>query len=317
MNDDLKAGVYAYYVCNNPDGSKSLCYAFYDGETLSGPVPCTIQDYTAPDMIATPCVLWEPDGRYSAIDVSKIHVFLLVGANELWWITSTNGHTFTLNSKTLTNITTTLNVSALIFNDQMHLYYNNSKTPNQLLYHARSTTDWTFQTVEPVLLDSLPIPLNWGCSAALNGGVPYLVFNNQSDSRVRLIVQPNAGEGPWSEISPSSSTCNHTPNVALLGGLPFVTHHGYDDDSRILSETMDGSGAWTKDTPVPDAWTTNGPGACVWGDRLYCFFQSSDGNGLYVQVYVDGAWLRKAMQVSDVTGVWYGIGAVAVHAGAP
>jgi len=322
----IASGIYIFYA-GHDNGRNELYSLYFDGRTMGDPIACNPPG--APNLIGSPCVFYDRKGAYAGDHLPRIHIFVLAENNNIWWLSTLDGLNFITHNENLGNVSTEHRFSALLLSDGIHLYYTDAATNR--IAHAWSHTDWSFQTTE--LLFTEQQTAAWGV-AAVEGYVPYILFSNgssqpnqpQNDLQLYYFLPgtgTNKGNGTFVANCPDQQLdikLYDTPSAALLGDHLFVPYKstGHGGQDAYYATMSLSQGAWSGYARVPGAETTNSFGSCVYGGRLFCVFQSSSGNSMYLQAYIGDSWLPGAIQIAgNSPRVFWGPAAVAVERGAP
>src|SRR5262249_7461536 len=110
--------------------------------------------------------------------------------------------------------------------------------------------------------------------------------NGQLVGDGRLWLNWTTANGNWYGETPLGSTVgiSQGPSVLAAGGSLYCFYQGSPakgTGNQLQYNYMPTSG-WVGEQQVPDVWLTNGPGACVFNKRIFCFHQGHD-NELWCQ----------------------------------
>jgi hypothetical protein len=281
----LKQGIYVFFL-NHPSDTTQLNYIHFDGNEFGSPHAA---NGNLPDL---------GHGMSAVLQDGVIYIFCTY-ADQSLHVVQFDGSNFT-DTGAISGVQTHDRPAALLSNGLKQVYYKDGIS--NVLWCAAETSPgvWARQ----VIVDR---SMNYGPGAVLRY-VPHVLFNDsESGQQLKLFYFDN---NTWTENSPNATWLNHCPAAVLAGERIFAIHHSGSDHS-LYCNILTSEGTWLGDNPVPGVQLNNSPGACVYGGRVFCFFQGTDTN-LWCQVYIGNAWLPDNVQVKYgngtqiVPGLWYG-----------
>lgn len=306
-------GIHLFYP-----NEQTLAHAFFDGLGWTGGQPITIEG--APSGRPTPI-----NSGVSAVYLqseNKIYVFYTGKDNHVYVMayaldTSTLQYIMDVPDVRTTDVTAPVDQSGNIC-----LYYKDAVKFNHggPAYTVLKCSGNTMSVVAAPVSAAMPgQPTSWGPAVVMRGGSPNMVYG---DSNNVLKMAWQAGTSSWAQIDPQGAWLSYTPAAVLAGDDIVVLYHakkGHD----LYCNFCDPSGNWTQNVANrngdknQDYIVGGGPGACVFGGKIYCFMQGPN-NQMYCQIYMGHEWRPQPLLVTDGNGnslcsnVWWGPAAVAV-----
>jgi hypothetical protein len=300
-NSGLERGIYVFHEAG--DGSHQMYYSFFDGNLWYG-------DSLVPGGRATedgPALVWH-NGR--------IYLFHRgpPGDANLYY-TSWDGQNW---AGQRAIAAASWRPSAVVWNGLIYVFYHGatSESDNQIHYlMLDGDSEWSTEQTIPgalawhapsvVVYNSLITCFHQGYDSVNQAGDAQLWANwlypdGHWYGETRVAV-PAISEGPSAvvEILSSAET------------LHCLYQGSGSNGNLLLHSSLDPSGSWVTEPPVPDVWLTNGPGACVFNKRIYCFHQGHN-NELWCQVRVGRQWLERNVHIDPPAWLWWSPGAVAI-----
>lgn len=203
--------------------------------------------------------------------------------------------------------------SAVHRNGSMNVFFKNENSGN--IEYKIFENDGRWSKNIPVFYQNKAIRLEYGPCAIMRGQDLYLFFR-QDDGPLRLFEQLKAlrisPDGRVTDFSRSDFLTSRTPGAVLLpiDDKIMVAHRGSNNNPQLYTALVPRDDRFPQKEDKPDVALLNDyPGLCMFGDRVYTFFQGTDNN-LYVDIYMGDRWLSFPSQVrigdQPVGEVWWG-----------
>jgi hypothetical protein len=261
-----------HYLHQAADSSRQLYYAYFDGLSWTPDNPVSNTN--------------THDGPSAVLYGGKLYVFHRgEQSDDRLWYNVFDGNTWA-GDQHAPDTYLHRRPSVVMWNGLIYCFHRGGGDDAQLWYNTFDGSNWGGDT--PVTNTLL-----WhGPSAVVHDG-EVLVFH-----------QGSAGDGQWGDnnlwLNRLDSNGNWSgdtqvqgvrisqgPSAVSAGGSVYCFHEGFspgvsdNEDHNLWCKTLLPDGSWADDTQIPINWITNGPSACLYNKRVYCFYQGGNNVSMY------------------------------------
>lgn len=216
------------------------------------------------------------------------YCFFQSGTSGNLWCSSYTAGTSSPDLQLPANVSAPGTPGAVVFQDDLYVFYEGPGNNGQLWYSVFDGTGWTSAVVPNVSMSQTPAATVFNDnlyvfyqSAAANGTICYSVFDGTIWAAE---VQP-----PIGGISESPSVVSFTPPGAASPQL-YVFYQGGGNTGGLFYNAFDGT-TWTKNTQVSNVTMSCSPSAAVFDNQIYVVHQGGGNNGqLWYNAFNGTTW---------------------------
>ncbi len=298
----LLSGIHVFYG----NSSRKLQWLYSNGRSFSMTQPAHPDGLPDLDRGAS-AVVWENHvWIYCTCVDNGIHQVMMT------WDENSNSASFRYMGR-LAGVDTQDECATVVRDGSIHYFYRQRSDGS--LKHVSQAPGGIWNTHRDVKSGSPGI--SYGPAAVLRGTGINVVYCESGSNRLKCVWLD--GSDAVNDLSPPVPLPNgktiglhSTPAACLLGNDIFVFHRS-NGGNDLFCAINDQNLTWTEQQ-LDNYIIYNGPGACVYGDKIYLLTQGTYNN-LYCQMYIGRKWVPPIIQVTlpkPIDDLWWSPAAVAV-----